>query len=687
MTPIHSIRLLAVGVLFCVSPAHAQFCENSAGQIASFLIDGARVTVIDESFLSVIRGGDSVDVVNGMPLCPGDVITVEADASAIVHLSEEGEDASELTLIGRSELEIDSPTSVLARVGRMFVKLRGKFDIRFGDGSTLGARGTQFEVQVADHVDVLQLEGRVEFQRLGGPVPERRTVEPLQQLAIELGGSSVAETEALSPDACAEVTKINSRIVAAAQPALPFDAQVRSFDPANRATDFADDRTKVLCLGDTAARAGLAVAYADWAMPSAVLSPSPRMPDGLPTRDQAMYATSVADAYRQTGELNQALRWYARAMNIDPGFAPPHSGTGDAYRDLAIVAFDPENTSTTRAVLGHLDRAEGAYRKSLDPGLDGMSDAGSRSAVVVKLGNLALIRAAFDPDSSTRFVSIAIRYFEQALELTSGDAPFAEIGLARVDALRAALIPDVRIEGDLSFGEMILMQAVASKSVESQREPHYKAARDRLRKLLDRYPDFSAASLELGDVFDQLRDRERAEEVFRDAIRFDPANVAAYFRLADTLIGDDNRKERRYYRSAYRATVSPGYDKIIRLRPNLREPATVEAVVMDVRALLPSPSTVTFEYGEPLKKIVTFTNPGSEDVTVSESTTRGDRGFSVTDDKCIGQTLGPNDKCTLQIELSGEPDDYAGTLIIKTDAGPETKIKLAGTIEQGRIVQ
>lgn len=679
--------LMAAGGLAVPAAAVAQYCDDAAGYLASFLVDEERVTVIADDQLSVVREGESIAVANGMPICPGDEVTVEAGATAILRLGELGMNASELTLIGQSVIEVDNPKSVWARVGRLFAMLRGTFDVRLSDGSTLAARGTQFSVNVADEATLVQLEGEVEFRASPDGAPGRRLVGPLQQLDVDLGGSDEAAVAALKPDVCAEVTATNSRIVAAAQPLLPVENQVQTTNATERADMFVAAREQFLCLNDRSAVARLGRVYADWAKWDALRGLEPRIPDMLPRREQAMHANSIADGYRRTGDPEVAIEWYQQALEIDAGLAVAYSGMGDAHRDAGVAAFDPEKTGTVKDAAAAFDLAEQAYRQAVQAMRSGAGDPAGLASVMVNLGNLALLRAGLDPDAANEQLASAREWFEGALRFSGGDAPFAEIGLARIDFLRAVLIPDVRIKGDLSFGKLLAVQLIASKGVELQRRPHLEAARDRLRRLIKRYPGFSAAALELGEVYRELGERDEAENGFRDAIRFDPANVLAFSRLADTLVGRRNKEERRLYESAYRATVPRRYDAILRHRSEIKSAATLDEVVYDIKALTPSPTILTFEQQDSAGRPLTFTNNGSQVATVEEPRIQGSNAFRVTRDDCAGKTLEPEDRCTLRVAFVADNGTHTGRLVLSTDTGPDSEVTLQGSIPKAPVVQ
>jgi tetratricopeptide (TPR) repeat protein len=673
--------LVAPGLLACAAAAVAQDCTDSVGRLASFVVGGERVTVVDEEYLSVVRGGRPVGVImNGMPLCPQDVVTVEVGAAAILLLYDKPEDTNELTLIGQSIIEIDSARSVLARIGRLFAKLRGSFDVRLADGRTLGARGTQFAVDVGEST-VAQLEGAVD---LSGPgVSGSRRISPMQQLDFSAGLGEEPVVSPLPPDECAGIAVTNSQLVAAAQPPLPVENDLQTLSDAERAGAFAAARERYLCRRDPAALADLGQAYADWAQPYALQGLEERIPDELPPLEQALYAKSIADGYRLAGEAGIAIKWYERALEIEPRLAAGHNGMGDAYRDAGLAVFDERSADTVAAAARQFDRAEQAYVTAARE-LRAVADRSGSAAVMVNLGNLALLRAGLYPDAANEHIARAGRWFEQALSVAEQDAPFAEIGLARLDALRAALIPDIRIQGELSFGELLVVQLLVSKGVELQRKPHLEAARDRLRRLLERYPDFSAAALNLGHAYEKLGDRDEARDTFRDAIRFDPANTIAYSELAGTL---SDKKARKLYESTYRKSVTPGRDAVLKNRLEIESAATLDEVVYDVKALTPSTTQLSFEQQDQAGQPVTFTNNGSRPATVERPGIKGASAFRVTTDGCTGQTLQPGAGCTLRVAFVASSGTHTGTLVVGSDAGPDTEVALQGTIPERLPVQ
>ena len=672
---------LALGLVASASSAQAQFCSDPVGRLAGFVVGEESVTVVDDSYLSVKRGEADVAATNGMPICPGDVITIEVGAAAIMELGQNGQSANEVTLVGRSIIEVENPGTITARIGRIFALLRGKFDVRISDGSTLGARGTQFELRVGDTIEVTQLEDRVELTR---PTGETLVVEARQQLSAPGAGPGAATTMDLDRGRCGEVTRANSTIVARTRPQLPTENHVPALAAATRSEVFAAARERFLCDQQGASRIELVQAYADWGRSDSVLELVEGLPAGSSARQRAVYAASVGDGYRQVGEADTAVAWYRQALDADASFAVPYNGIGDALRDRALANMRPNGRGAPASVAADFAAAENAYLRALSPDLDGLREIPKRTAVFINLGDLALLRTTVDPATANDQLAAAVHWFERALEDTGQDAPFAEVGLARVDLLRAALIPDVTIEGgDLGIGERLAVQLAIGALVELQRRPHRAAARDRLERVLARYGEFSAAALALGQVYVQMGDRTSAAARFRTAIRSDPSNVIAYSHLANSLPGNRNREERALYESAYRAAVRPTAQPILERRFDLRGTLRAAPIVLDIRALSPSPPALNFQRTDREGQVVTFTNTGAQPATVGAISITGANSqvYRRTGGSCASQTLQPQGSCTVIVSfLATDAGKYFATLVVGSSTGVDAQVALEGSI-------
>jgi tetratricopeptide (TPR) repeat protein len=665
-----AITLLLV-VLGTVT-ARAEDCKV-AGRIDGLLLDKVKVNTIDSARMSIVRATEALAVTDGMPVCNGDLITARPGIVAIVRVGVDPVKDNTVTLYGEAVITVENPGSVFAKLGRVFALLRGEFDVRTNFG-TLGARGTQFEVNAADtQVQVMQLEGEVQVADAG--VAGTPRVQPLQELTIT-PATPAAKPRPMPAAACAELTRTHSNVVSSSRPALPFEASGRSDELKEIARDFADARERLLCRKEEAAAAMLAKAWSNYAEPGGVIKLTQSIPPQSSSRDAALYANSTGNAYRQLGYSNEAINWFKRALEIDAGFAFPHNGIGDAHRDLGLAALA---RNESEGALREFDLAQQAYEKSLDRGLWGKGGGSNRAVPMVNLGDLALLRIVVEPTQGAALLDRARQWFEQALGETDGRHAFARLGLARVDFMRAMLIPDVDVQGPTGWDAIGAAAAYAFKT-QLERKPHIDSARDRIRKLLDDFPEFSAASLLWGEIEQVFGSRDNAKKRFRDAVRFDPHNVQAYSRLAQVLTARKDRSEKALFESTFRAAAYPALVPVIRGRVKSVDGARPAAIVQDVRALAPSRKEIVFgtNYDSQWEPI-TLTNAGQAPVTVGAVTVAGDdaSAFTVQAERCANLPFGAGATCQIQVRYDGSGErNQSARLVIGSSSGMDARISL-----------
>lgn len=656
---------LLIGCAFCATRAIA--CDV-AGRVDGLLVNNVKVIHLDAPQLSIRRDGKDLAVDDGAPICRRDVITARSGVVANVRVGDVPEKDNVITLYGEAAITVDNPSGITATLGRIFALLRGAFDVRTNFG-TLGARGTQFDVDTtATGLTVVQLEGEVE---VGGGGAPGQLLRPLQKLGVT-GSSQPGEPSPLDAVACADITRAHSAVISGTRPQLPFEASGRSADLKTIARNFADARESLLCHHDVEAAPELAQAWADYAEPGGVLKLLSTTPPTSGGQDGAIYANSVGNAFRQVGQSREAINWYNRALAIDGNFAYPYNGMGDAHRDLGLAALGSRDLATAR---NEFDLAQQSYEKSLDPALWGKEGGTNRAIPLVNLGELAILRISLDPAQSAALLDQAGKWFDDALHATGGNYAFAELGLARIDFMRAIGIPEIVVQGPEGWN-LFAAQLAANLATESARRPHFESARRRLGILLAVHREFSAGALLLGEVNQLLGSSKDATLNYGDAIRFDPHNVMAYLRLSEIA----PKKERPIYEAAFRSAAFPALVPVLKGREKLATTARPPTDVRDVRAFSPSVTEVNFDlsYDGQWKPVV-FKNAGNAPATVGEIAIRGDDAadFTFSAEQCANRALEPNASCEIRVRFTGtrERDRWA-RLVVGSSEGPDAEVKL-----------
>src|SRR5207237_912185 len=120
--------------------------------------------------------------------------------------------------------------------------------------------------------------------------------------------------------------------------------------------------------------------------------------------------------------------------------------------------------------------------------------------------------------------------------------PFAEVGLARVDLVKAQLVRTRRLPQGLSFWDSWQQGMEEARRVQEERKPFLDAAEKALNETRARYPGISVAAEVKGEVNEERRDRRAAAEQFGRAIELDPHNAVAYLWFSRTVRGRDQKR-------------------------------------------------------------------------------------------------------------------------------------------------
>jgi len=632
-------------VLLAIAPA-AHACDV-AGRVDGLLVDKVKLTRIDATRMSIARGDQTLAIEDGMPVCQDDVINAGAGVVAIVRVGNDAAKDNAITLFGEAAITVDNPNGITARLGRIFALLRDKFDVRTNFG-TLGARGTQFEVNAtATEARVVQLEGAVALEKSAAPTEQ--LVQPLFETTLSAGAAT--EPKGVSREGCAGILATHSGIVSTTRPELPFEASGRSASKQEIANDFASAREAILCDHQAGLAGQLAKAWANYAEPGGVFKLAAKFPPTPDRSDAAIYMNNLGNAYRQAGQSSDALIWYQRALEADHNFAFPYNGSGDAHRDLGLAALAARDLATAGK---EFEVAQQSYLRSLDEGLWGKSGGANRAIPMVNLGELAILRIALDPEQSAQRIASAEQWFQQALKLTGGSFAFAELGLARLDLMRALAVPNIQVVADDEM-KRIKAQGLADILTSLAQSPYINSARKRLDTLAKKYPEFSAGALLRGEFSALFGSPKDAVQEFREAVRFDPHNVTAYLRLSTAAKA--SKQEQAMYQAAFRSAAFPAQVPVIQGHVIALDTSRPAADVRDVRALSSSTSTVTFGFGhEPQAQSITFTNVGSAAVTVGNISITGEDAaeFGVQGDGCANHQLAPGANCSISVQFKGD---------------------------------
>lgn len=553
----------SVPMAFAIVPEPT--CGDPAGRVDGIKVDDEKRDEVDRRQLSVERGGTANPGRNGMPLCFGDVLVTGAQVTAILRLDADPGTDRTLTLSPNTTTELTDSSSIFLRIGRLFVSLHGRFDIKTVF-ARLGARGTEFDVTVTnDLVDVVQLEGTLDVVPVAttltgsehvasGPwAPDLVPIlqpAPLQLQPLTRGTVGRRTPATLPPVDEALVRKIvdtNANAVLITRPSTPSQNVIDVFDSsAARSAAYREARFRTVWspeqkesfqrLGDV---------YHDWAeaqKATRAYSKAGDVPAARPETTRQLNAR--ANVLRLSGDLDGAEKLYQQAIAGDPLFAFPYNGLGDVYRDRSLAALDKgQRLQAYEFALKSRD----FYQQSLDPQRWGKEGGPNRAVALANLGEIlrqlgdlqASEPGQTDFSPAKQFYVDADKRFQEALGESGNQSPFAQVGRARVKISEATMY---------QIGRRTDLSKQALDQAQSQ-----------LERTIAAYPKFAVARQALGDALDESGQRERAVAAYSQATQLDPQDATAYFKVASTLDRLGRTDQARAYYGTYARVESPAF--------------------------------------------------------------------------------------------------------------------------------
>jgi tetratricopeptide (TPR) repeat protein len=575
-------RFSILAVILCLSgaatvmaaPPDSACPTTVVGTVTGIQIRSTDVGAAPPDQVILIRSSATQPVQKGMPLCAGDHVTVQGDATLVMSLADAADSSADITVYAFATVELTDPRSIFVRIGRMFATLRGVFEART-TRARLGAKGTEFQLEVADKgIEIIQLEGELDFQPLdeksenSAPNPPslgapafgfqssfQKKKEPTQKFstgpAVNLkrlsrlvfvpGGKRPPQVFDADEDTVRKVVDANANAILVSHPSESSRSLIRNFaSTEQRARAYREARFRTIWSPENEKYFQLlGNVYVDWAEAQKAVRTYRNAGKGEGSRrDLAIYYNNLGNAYRLAGLPKEADGYFSTALREDPQFAFPYNGMGDVALDLAQAELDRGNISQA---MEYLARAEDLYKKSTERSLWGKEGGQNRAIPLFHLGEVALLRAQIAADSTKGdggklHLDEASRSFEEALK-EAPNYPFARVGLGRTFALRA--------------------QVVANSKNRDEANRYLDAARNEYRGVLERDPSFSPAHTAWGDSYGQQGDWKAAAQFYRRATQADPGYPLAYYKTAVALQRLGDAALARNYFSAFLKTESP----------------------------------------------------------------------------------------------------------------------------------
>jgi tetratricopeptide (TPR) repeat protein len=642
---------------------------DSAGRL-----DGIKAE--DLSRITLSRGQNKVDVTNGMPLCSGDLISVSADASAILSLGKTAETQNKITLYGGTTTEVSAPDSIFLRLGRIFASLQAPFSAGTVFGR-LGAHGTSFEIEASEQeTTIWQLEGQVDFTPSGSVSFEQRASPSgtlllvsmpqeayPQKLLPSLSELSVRrdrkpESKPVDQQTCGGLVRRSSDAVSSTRPKLP--SVITDTALTIKWGGFGSDRQRAICSHDTRGFVDLARVYVAWNQPAdAVQYVRKSGIDPILDIGDPFTLNDLGNAFRLAGDLDYATTLYRTAMARDESFAFPYNGLGDVYRDRALIAYGHNKADEAKSQLAE---AMKSYTEALER--RGKEAGPNRSIGLYNLGEADLLHAIVEPDSAEHNLSDAQARFREAISQAGGRFPFAEVGLARILLVRAQLV-QVKQEPGIAGAIGAALAAV------NARRPILRDAENQLRPVIDRYPDFSFAVQTLGEIKLHTATRE-AVDLFHRAIQLDPHNGMAYLWLSKV---ERHSSDRKLYTAVSgqvqtQNAIAISQGRIAMARHSVGPEPTNEPEVEPqpkTAILSPEPSSLTFgSQSVPERQSVRLTSSGSKRLSIRRVSLDAAPEFRILSDQCTGHNLEPGGSCEIVVQFNPQRNgNFKGVLVIQ----------------------
>src|SRR5712692_1975847 len=393
------------------------------------------------------------------------------------------------------------------------------------------------------------------------------TATKLQQIGITSKGE-VIKTSA-SVESIDQTLAWSGNAIVVAQPSYAAEAVLPHFASAEeRAERFRQARRSAILNSDAASYETLARIYVDWGNGAKAID---SFGNGG-AAEEPDHSTTLGEAYRQVGKLDEAQSVLTATVNRFPEFAPAFIALGNVYVDRARIAQETINYDSAK---NYLRLARDAYARvpgAISEGPVEQTPAPTLKATSTKPKNshapLNQTRGSASlqiPGTSTQVVaesnmgqaylalgniakeqkqlSEALSQYQQAEQTLkraeeTGHHPFATKGLG-----------DVYRE----IGNVSVMRGDANRSEEARR-----LSQQKYNQAIGAHNDFAEAFVGLGNLFEDVGRKDDAARAYLQATRVRPEQPAAFYFFA-VAIADRNPKLAAAYAGAYLKAERPAF--------------------------------------------------------------------------------------------------------------------------------
>lgn len=369
----------------------------------------------------------------------------------------------------------------------------------------------------------------VPFELIVNP-PGTFTVRPLQELTT--GGPAGSQMpKPTSEQRVRSIVRWTNQMILGSQPTYSSKGVIPHYKSMEeRSKAFSEARFDAIWRKDPESYETLGNVYTDWGAGAKAVDAYIKELRIDPTKqDSPSFLTSLSEACRQKGRLEESERYLNRALEIDPENGLALNSLGNLYLDHANIARDRGDISEAWEMLEKAQKNYAGASRS-----DARWIQEGRSIALTNLGETYLARA--DVARQTGRIEEAVEQYRSAEKaFTSSqrslpDYPFNFTGVGKTyNGL-----------GELS----------QERGERSSATADFGRSEQNFKEAIRLNPDMSGAYIGLGNVYENLGRRQQAIASYKQATKARPEDPTPYYHLGQLLEQSDRLQAAQYF-SAY----------------------------------------------------------------------------------------------------------------------------------------
>jgi beta-lactam-binding protein with PASTA domain/tetratricopeptide (TPR) repeat protein len=322
-------------------------------------------------------------------------------------------------------------------------------------------------------------------------------------------------------------------VILTTQPSYSAEGLITHFNSREeRSRNFRTAREQAILRNEPGSNKIVGDVYSDWGQPALAAGAYDKERTNVagPQTPANRFAVDRAEAYRLTGKIEQARELALAGANSRSPAA--QNLLGNIYHDYAVIDIDRKDWGQAKA---HLDQAENFYRSALPQGQrPAAGDAAIRANLAkaqVFQGDVILEEARRSAPGSqgappqTNAAQLARIKYTSAVQVLGSAAPAESTYPFEVQSLGRAY---------QGLGDAAMLAGEPAAAADS-----YANAKSHYQRIIQAHPDCAEAYYRLGDLYEDLGDKENARLNYSRAIQTRPDQSASYYPLA-LLIQNEN---------------------------------------------------------------------------------------------------------------------------------------------------